>query len=289
MNLLPFLLTLILIMALGTSSLLRYALVLSQEQEQIQHYYTQKAQLLDQFERYKYQKAKDKLRPPRKKNTSTTKKPRSTSSSHRDRTDSDKSKWNLSPMLQQEIPYLEEALAHLLYLLYGHTSFWQKEVEIKLAHAFLQKKQALLLTDLQPEDPSLHYIFYKMLQGSGVYDIDTKKGFPPLEDFLMLAPSQPYILSFPYASTLCLQTFLGEKIATAVLTQEKEQNTQTKHTTSISQETLQALLIKEDLPLPSHLLLQYLSFSFARAPLTKLEKASSHTSIQLRLPSKKES
>ncbi|MBS0627882.1 MAG: hypothetical protein JSS09_06685, partial [Verrucomicrobia bacterium] len=123
----------------------------------------------------------------------------------------------MAPLISEKKPisYLEEATICFLESLYGHAEFWKKE-KIKnpemaqtLIDCFKKHTIAEKISDLFPEEHSLQPVFYKMLKGSGYYDVASKKGYPPLEDYFRLEKEDTYTLSLPYACFPALEALLG--------------------------------------------------------------------------------
>ncbi len=192
-----------------------------------------KLKLHDKLERYKYktyQAKTSKAKSSEKKEPLQVRK-QGVYLSHRLRSNlSSQAKWNLAPFIFSEKPtsHLEESTILFLETLYGHTDFWKKgkkqdpDLAQTLLDSFKKKDLAEKMSDLFPEDPFLQVIFYKMLKGSGCYEIASKQGYPPLEEFFRLEKENTYTLSLSYASFPALEALLGEDLTLKVLQTEKE-------------------------------------------------------------------
>ncbi len=158
-------------------------------------------------------------------------------------------KWNLSPLLlaSHKNTQLENSVELLLQDLYGHTDFWQQaqitdpDFAHNLISSFYQKDGSCMqLSDLFPKEPALQFPFYKMLKGSGSYDIIKKTGHPPLKEFFHLNHSDEKTLNFTYASYPALKAFFGTLIAQEILKKEEEKKGSNSH---LNETELNALLM----------------------------------------------
>ena len=138
------------------------------------------------------------------------------------------SKWNLAPLilLEEKQPLLEQATMRLLQELYGHTSFWREGLEKELISYWEQHKEELSsiqqFSDLFPEDLSLQLPFYKMLKGSGSYNLSSHTGYPPLKDIFCVDVEKPTTLYFAYASPFALTALLGKEVTLEILALEEK-------------------------------------------------------------------
>ena len=171
----------------------------------------------------------------------------------------EQTKWNLAPWLTHANEDLSNALYQFLYMLYGHTSFWNDDAIQKLITAWkqpLQDSRAIhQLSDLFPEDPSLHLLFYRLFKGSSIYDLIKKRGYPPLSDFFCILSTQATTLCFTHAHPLALQALLGERLATEIIAQEQKQHA------SLSQQDLLNLQAVRTAPHLTPFISAYLSFT----------------------------
>ena len=205
----------------------------SSEQKSSCSYVEAKHKIHDKLERYKYKSYQEKTlaaKPSEKKATSRIKK-EGVYLSHRVRSNlSSQSKWNLGPLVFSDKPtaHLEESTISFLESLYAHADFWEKgkkqnpDLVKVLLDSFKKKDLVEKVSDLFPEEPSLQLVFYKMLKGSGYYEIASKQGYPPLEDFFRIEKENTHTLSLSYASLPALKALLGEDLTQKVLQIEKE-------------------------------------------------------------------
>lgn len=158
----------------------------------------------------------------------------------------DYSKFNLLPLLElktdpQRHP-LYEICAGLLHMLYGETLL-KEGVEYDLLKGMLKAYQTKgdikALSDLYPDTPQLRQIYYKMLKGTNQYNIETHRGIPPLEDFLLLDKSPS--IRFSFASAPLLHAIFGKKIASKILDEEKKKREEGKNK-SLTKEEVTTLL-----------------------------------------------
>ena len=67
-----------------------------------------------------------------------------------------------------------------------------------------------------------HPILYKMRLGTARYDLEKKRGYPPMSDFFTVEPHNPKAVFFHYASKPLLQALFGTRIQTLILALEKK-------------------------------------------------------------------
>lgn len=205
----------------------------SSEQKSSCSYIEAKGKIHDKLEKYKYKNYQTSSAPAKspKIKTALRVKKEGPYLSHRFRTNlSSQSKWNLAPFIfsDKQTTHLEEATCSFLECLYGHTDFWKKgkkqnpDLAEDLLTSFKKMDSAEKISDLFPEEPSLQPIFYKMLKGSGYYDVTSKQGHPPMEDFFRLEKENTYTLSLSYACFPALNALLGNSLAKKVLQVEQE-------------------------------------------------------------------
>ncbi len=233
MNILFLVFGFILIFLFFSATLLKQTIFFSSEQKSCCAYIEAKHKIHDKLERYKYKSYDEKLTKTKTSSKKREKKIKQEGSYRSHRlfpTLSSQAKWNLAPLISEKKPisYLEEATICFLESLYGHADFWKKEKiqNPELAQALLDSfKNKVLpekISDLFPEELSLQPIFYKMLKGSGYYDLASQQGYPPLEDYFRLEKENTYTLSLPYACLPALEALLGDVLTSKVLQIEKE-------------------------------------------------------------------
>jgi len=183
----------------------------------------------------------------------------------------DKSKFNLTALFElQTEPKnhpLYEICASLLHVLYEESLFKHtkhEDLEYDLLNAMLKtyrtKGTIKTLSDLYPDAPHLQSIFYKMLKGTNQYDVSSKHGIAPLEDFFILDKTPS--IHFSFASACLLKAVFGEKIALKILNEEKKKYETEGKKISLTKEELTVLLAND--PLRASLVLeldQHIDFS----------------------------
>jgi hypothetical protein len=127
---------------------------------------------------------------------------------------------------------LRQTLASLLSNLYCHSSFikqldiknWQDlliQEMIKAGKNCIKPKDLL---DLYPSEPVMKAIYYKILRGSGDYDMDLKDGYPPLSDFVFIDEKERKPIYFNYASYPVLTALFGQDVADHIIDLEEEKS-----------------------------------------------------------------
>jgi hypothetical protein len=254
MNVLFLVMNFLLICLFFNALILKNTAFFSDKQTHISSYHTSKLALQSKIEKYKCKtykqsRAKIKKQPALKESLlDSVSKGNPTFRSHRTKeTIPALGKWNLAALTvadPQNAPLLIDLTAKLLQTLYGHTSFWQ-EAEKKIPHfsyrmiaSFLEKKNATVLSELFPSDDQLQPLFYKMLQGSGFYDLKNRKGYPPLKDFCAFIRENPSLTNFPLAHVLIINTLFPQELTEEILSLEKTKWEKDHKTHSVTKEEL---------------------------------------------------
>ncbi|MBM3208148.1 MAG: hypothetical protein FJZ57_06035, partial [Chlamydiae bacterium] len=118
---------------------------------------------------------------------------------------------------------------NLLIVLYGNSEFvkslessnWPKQMLEEIRKTAKTRDPIESLDDLRPQNEKYKIAFYKMLKGSGFYDLKNRLGHPPLSDFVSLQKNNKTAVNFNYASLPVLQALLGDQVATSILQKEK--------------------------------------------------------------------
>ena len=162
---------------------------------------------------------------------------------------------NLSPLIESPSPLIEKAAAELITSLYGSASFFKEEIKNhpKLSEeifAFIlktakEKEETFTLVSPLEEKSPLQKTLYKMLKGTNAYDIQTKKGYPPLEDYFTFNRDDKTASYIHFATTPLLDILFGKEITTAIITQEKEKWLARDGYPYITEDELEALLMKK--------------------------------------------
>jgi hypothetical protein len=220
-------------------------------------YHASKISLQSAVEKYKYKtykKSRSKTqKPPVLKEAilATIPKEKSTFTSHRTKEVlPNLGKWNLAVLSSVDpihAPLLIDLTQKLLQSLYGHTAFW-REAEQKISHfshrlvaSFLEQKDATSLSELFPKDPQMQPFFYKMLQGSGFYQLASHKGYPPLKDFFCFLEGSSSVTSFPHAHILMISILFSPELTEEILTLEQEKWEKDRKTRSLTKEELKRI------------------------------------------------
>jgi len=161
------------------------------------------------------------------------------------RRNEDSSKFNLWPLVYEPDSIASKILykkaIKLIELLYGQTDFYKTSTKPKpataLIDAILGQKKATF-SELFPKDPELSNLFYKMLKG-------TNTGYPRLEEYFKIEESKDKPpICFSRASTPVLKSILGEKITTQILEQEKKKWDKKPKERVLTKEELSQLVLK---------------------------------------------
>ena len=287
MNILFFVMSFLLIFSFCSLSLLKDQGAFTEEKHQFCQHLKGRQKLFNQWSRYQYSLKK-------KKTPAVLSKETGSSSRILRKTHSKLSKWNLAPLFLEgsEQKAIIKKTALLLQELYGHTEFWQEGLAEALIEAFMAKKGDCNvlsdICDLFPENPDLQKSFYKMLKGSSLYDLEKKKGYPPLTQFFLLDVEAPEVLYFSYASSPALCAFLGKDLGKEVLAIEEEKSqSQEEGIVSFAKEDLLLLASNKGKNQEITPLLPLLSFAKKKVLLEKLiEKEGKGPSMEQPLPSR---
>ncbi|MBS0615300.1 MAG: hypothetical protein JSR58_01955 [Verrucomicrobia bacterium] len=124
-------------------------------------------------------------------------------------------KFQLSSLLDKpqsakiSLPY--DIAVQLLEDLYGRAPFWKPGLAIRIVDKLIEWKDGDI-TSLFASDKELNPIFQKMLMGTNTYDIENEKGYPPFFDFFTLNErANKRAIVFKYASYPVLQAAIGKE------------------------------------------------------------------------------
>jgi hypothetical protein len=259
MNVLPVVIAFLILFSLFTLSSIRQELRSTFSESSIHSFYKTERVLLNSMANRDYKKAKSAPVPSSSQQISdpksNTEKPTRKYHSKRKFTPPmENSKLNLLALLElQTDPKnhpLYEIAADFFRLLYEDSLFKQikrEGLEYEMLNALLKayaaNKKCQELHDLYPADPELRSIFYRMLKGTNHYDMENRKGIPPLEDFFSLEKTPA--IHFAFASPFLLEALLGKKNTAKILTQEEKNYQTTGKNASLSQDELTALLASD--------------------------------------------
>ncbi len=119
------------------------------------------------------------------------------------------------PESAKRLPAYNVAI-RLIEDLYQHTKFWKDahdpELATKIVNLLIKEKDDELI-DRFKNEAKLAPIFRQMLAGTNSYDVKDKKGYPPFLDFFSLEKNgKNKAIAFVYASYPVLQAAIGKKL-----------------------------------------------------------------------------
>lgn len=251
MNILPFVFSFLLLLALGASLLFKEHQATSSTVNSYMGYLRAERRAQSELISQEYKKL-----PHKKKQASGSKKPLSEQEKYPDYRNKSSppelSKLNLTSLFSDTpSPILIETVARLLKQLYGHTSFFKEakepRLEYKLVESWMQQGKKLKkvqdLSQLYPTASPYKEVFYSMLQGTPTEN--TGQGYPPLDHYFTIHERKEAI-SFNLASQkLLIALFDSPKIAAAICHQEQLQWQKEKKWKALDKIELTNLLAKE--------------------------------------------
>jgi len=130
---------------------------------------------------------------------------------------------NLSSLLEEN--KISETLltlaADYLTELYGHAEFFPSD-PIPLLNLLISKlKKGTELVPLQELELN-NEALYKMLRGTHTYDLKKQVGYPPFNHFFTFEKRKGPPINFKYANEILLQVVLGKETTHALIKMEKE-------------------------------------------------------------------
>jgi hypothetical protein len=153
----------------------------------------------------------------------------------------DSSKFNLWPLFHPKDNVANAALRksaiRLIQILYQDAEFYKKAHDPKLAENILDgmlSKKGEDLSHLFPEE-ELGKVYYKMLKG-------TNTGYPPLGEYFKIEKTDNPPVRWSYATTSILRAILGDDATNRVLAAEKASWEENHHTRILPEEKLRTLL-----------------------------------------------
>ena len=157
------------------------------------------------------------------------------------------SKINLGALAKEEgtlsLHPLYESCARLLRALYKPKILSEEKLEYRLLDELLKKARAKPdadLAELYPDDPKLKKIYYRMLKGTNQYG--QGKGVPPITDFFYLDKEEKAVWT-GFASPLLLEALFDKEIAAAIVAFEQAESEKTDKPHVISKEELAILFM----------------------------------------------
>jgi len=254
MSFLPFVLSFLLILVLGSSLLLTSFRSLALEKKVVLGVHSAKLTLISKqadkdFKRIASKKPSsesksDALQPPaERKAKEKPSRPPVYKEKREKRYGLGSSKLNLWPLLKGDDLALSDALykstIKLLQILYQDADFYKASHDPNLAQkivqAMLEKKKAEDFSQLFPDGP-LAAIYYKMLKG-------TNTGYPALEEYFKIEKNNKTPpINWAYASIPVLQAVLGKETTQRILAAEKSNWEKNHRTRVLTKEQLRTLL-----------------------------------------------
>lgn len=164
----------------------------------------------------------------------------------------EESKLNIRNLQNKQNPKLEELFLYLMYELYGSTALGQQQVGPFLLKLIQQSKgiQSLQeLLDIAPEDK--RPLLYKILKGTQNVDLNLKKGYPPLGDFVKIGEEKEKPIHICHASLPILNVCLNPKVAQDIAAEERRKWEEKHEHLPIEKKELEEILLQHDLNLSS--------------------------------------
>jgi hypothetical protein len=156
------------------------------------------------------------------------------------------SKFNLWPLFKEGSSsiYLYRSAIRLIQILYQDADFYKNAGDPGLAKKILDEmisKKGEDLSQLFPENNELAKMYYKMLRG-------TNTGFPPLGEYFKIEKSDKAPIQWCYATTPILRAVLGDDATNRILAAEKAAWEENHRKRILPKETLRELLKKHTNP-----------------------------------------
>ena len=216
--------------------------------------------------------------------------------SHRDTTiPYQYSKLNIADLLNTESSskLLQKTVSNLLKNLYGHAPFikesglehFEEILTKEMIKSGKKNKAVSTLQDLSPESEPLKSLYYKILKGSGDYNLKKNLGYPPLSDFLFLDEKERKPIYFHFASYHLLLALLGKDLADEILEKEESKSKISGGKRTLTEEEFKALLISNrGFKSNSVEIEDLLSFAKKKIPLQSLSHKDKETGVFYILP-----
>lgn len=152
------------------------------------------------------------------------------------------SKFNLWPLLSDKdktasVHFYNSAI-RLIQILYQDADFYKKAHDPDLAKKIVDQmilKKGDDFLKLFPKDEHLAQVYYKMLKGSNT-------GYPPLGEYFKIEKTDLPPLRWPYATTPVLQAVFGEETTLQILAAEKAAWEENHREWTLSEDKLRKLL-----------------------------------------------
>ncbi|NGX51381.1 MAG: hypothetical protein K1060chlam2_01247 [Chlamydiae bacterium] len=133
---------------------------------------------------------------------------------------------NLSALLSASQKYrgVEKIAVEYLEALYGTNDTFPKNLKPLLKALIVKLTASEELTPLHEvelDDPKMQALFYKMLRGTQTYDLMGGEGYPPFDHFFTFQGEEIAPINFHSASELLLEVVLGKSGAEELIERER--------------------------------------------------------------------
>jgi hypothetical protein len=223
MNILPLVLSSILILAIGSAALFREGKSTHLQEYCYSGFMKAERQARSEMVKRNYDRIKKKQGPEKKKPGEKKSPPDETFVSRKERSCiTELSSLNISSLFTSKSPILYEISAKLIRALYKEAPFFKEakipQLEYRLLDSMIAKakanKKAIHLWELSPDEEELQPIFYKMLKG-------THFSYPSLGDYITFDRNKERkAINFSFASTPLLAVLFSDAGAQAILDEE---------------------------------------------------------------------
>ena len=250
MSFLPFVLSFLLLMVIGSSFLFTSFRSTSLEKTVILAHNRAKLGLISKQAEADYKMSQPKKSDKDKNNPKEPKEKNGKVSTYKDQRNKrcglESSKFNLWPLLNNKnsSSYLYDSAIRLIQILYQDADFYKNARDPGLAKKILDEmvsKKGEDLSQLFSENQELAKIYYKMLKG-------TNTGYPPLGEYFKIEKSDKAPIQWCYATTPLLRAVLGDDATNRILAAEKAAWEENHHKRILPKETLRELLKKHTNP-----------------------------------------
>jgi hypothetical protein len=134
-------------------------------------------------------------------------------------------KFSLAQLLEKSPPPVPmyESAARLLKSMYKSAPFYRDKLEYELLDLILKEK-AKIFSKLLPKEHPLHETFYLAMTGTATFSLEKEQGYPPLLAFFTLEERSSKIGSvyFHNASLPVLHAICGKELVETVLAAEEK-------------------------------------------------------------------
>lgn len=157
-------------------------------------------------------------------------------------------KINLTALLESpEDKLLKKAFANLFESLYGHAALLSSEKEVSgfvdnLVEAEKDSSEPIEFLKLYLDDGNFNKAFYKMLKGTKTFNLETKEGYPPLEDMFSLEIKDQKAFAFHSLPKSFLQALFGDSVARGILAEEAKLRLSNAPSKLMTKESLKELV-----------------------------------------------